>query len=199
MYTGRSREGCPHGRRDVRFWQPKMHPDACHRRDVCVRNGAIERRRAMLPLRRSLPRRCPDAAPLEGIPNRRSSVRRVGTASTPCPIARVWLAWPPKIPCAGVGGKMEPGSRPLISSDRDERLWMRATERALRRRLRSFSPFARSGLLYVLQEPDAARCAAIGKLWNDRTTRPLAELLIDLEQDQIASTLALAMLRDTAD
>jgi hypothetical protein len=53
--------------------------------------------------------------------------------------------------------------------------------------------------LYVLQEPDAARCVAIGKLWNDRTTRPLAELLIDLEQDQIASTLALAILRDTAD
>jgi hypothetical protein len=183
----------------VRFWQPKMHPDACHRRDVCVRNGAIDRRRAMLPLRRSLPRRYPT------LPRSRASRR----GDRRFAVSKRLLALPdrPRLASvaaedpvrAGDGGKMEPGSRPLISSDRDERLWMRATERALRRRLRGFSPFARSGLLYVLQEPDAARCAAIGKLWNDRTTRPLAELLIDLEQDQIASTLALAILRDSAD
>jgi hypothetical protein len=94
---------------------------------------------------------------------------------------------------------MEPTSGSLTSFGRDDRLSTRAIDRELRRRLQNFSPFARSGLLYVLQEPEPARSAAIGKLWSDPATRPLAELLIDLEEDRTASRVALAILRNDAE
>jgi hypothetical protein len=44
--------------------------------------------------------------------------------------------------------------------------------------------------------PDFERVARIGEFWSYPKVRPLAELLIDLEEDRTARALVIGMLRE---
>jgi hypothetical protein len=63
-------------------------------------------------------------------------------------------------------------------------------EQRLRERLDALPKAARAELLHVLMLPDFDRAARIGEFWGEPRTRTFGELLIDCEEDRVASGCA---------
>jgi hypothetical protein len=70
-----------------------------------------------------------------------------------------------------------------------------ALEHLLQEHLAALGPAPRAELLHVLMLPDHERAARIGEYYDDRRTRTLAQLLIELEESPNARTVVLDELR----
>jgi hypothetical protein len=68
-------------------------------------------------------------------------------------------------------------------------------ERLLQEHLSALGPVPRAEVLHVLMLPDFERAERIGGYYNDRRTRTLAQLLIELEESPHAREVALDELR----
>jgi hypothetical protein len=69
-------------------------------------------------------------------------------------------------------------------------------ERRLRERLDALGPAPRAELLHTLMLPDFDRAGRIGEFYGDPRTRTFAELLIDLEEDRVATAVVVGMLHE---
>jgi hypothetical protein len=70
-------------------------------------------------------------------------------------------------------------------------------ERQLAHAVRAFPRPVRSYLLKLLLSSPDQRAAAIGRLHQERSTRPMAEFLMDLEEDRLTAMDVAEALKNT--